>query len=219
MTQLRTTEDKLREKYFALLPNLYKLRELLETKIRYALKEVMKELQEHERIKISSRIKECESAIASLKRRQEADSFDDTKEYCLSDLKDLVGVRVSYFPNNLYPKIAHSLSREFSDWSQNHTSDYDTPSKIIAHKYQGVIDKHTSDIIAEYQIVPLMIGLFWEVEHFAFYKPHQNYKGIINRTEMEECTQAIYKQFEVFEKTFAKIIHQSQSDSTLENKL
>ncbi len=71
----RTIEDRLREEYFVLLPEIRRVVEQLETEIRYSLLPLLQELHSYERIAVSSRIKECESAVNALRRRQEGRFF------------------------------------------------------------------------------------------------------------------------------------------------
>ena len=72
----RTVEDRLREEYFDLLPDIRRVAEELEAEIRYCLLPISLTLDTYERLVISSRIKECESAVDALRRRQEGATFD-----------------------------------------------------------------------------------------------------------------------------------------------
>lgn len=63
------TEDLLRQEYFDLLPELAKVQQLMDAKIRWYLKDITYSLKKHQRIEIESRIKDCNSAINALKRR------------------------------------------------------------------------------------------------------------------------------------------------------
>lgn len=96
----RTVEDRLREEYFALLPDVRRVAEELETKVRHCLLPISSRLDRYERLVITSRIKECESALDALRRRQEFATFDRDRpeRYTLHSLKDLAGIRVSVFP-------------------------------------------------------------------------------------------------------------------------
>ncbi|MDB5923505.1 MAG: hypothetical protein JWN13_2441, partial [Betaproteobacteria bacterium] len=55
------------------------------------------------RIAVKWRIKECPSAIDSLRRRQEGATFDPDQpdKYDLTNLKDLAGIRISVFPKGV----------------------------------------------------------------------------------------------------------------------
>ena len=67
----RTVEDKLREEYFDLLPTIRRIAEQLEAEIKYYILPITRDLDPFERVVVRSRIKECESAVDSLRRRQE----------------------------------------------------------------------------------------------------------------------------------------------------
>ena len=72
----RTVEDRLREEYFALLPDIRRVAEELETKVRHCLLPISSRLDRYEQLAITSRIKECDSALDALRRRQEFATFD-----------------------------------------------------------------------------------------------------------------------------------------------
>lgn len=67
----RTVEDRLREEYFDLLPTIRRIAEQLEAEIKYYILPITRDLDPFERVVVRSRIKECESAVDSLRRRQE----------------------------------------------------------------------------------------------------------------------------------------------------
>ena len=58
----------------------------MEAKVRWYLKDIAYALKKHQRIEIESRVKECNSAINALKRRQQSRSFDDTRSYIQPDI-------------------------------------------------------------------------------------------------------------------------------------
>jgi hypothetical protein len=58
----RTIEDRLREEYFDLLPDIRRVLEELEARARFKVMPISLELDQYERIVIRSRVKECESA-------------------------------------------------------------------------------------------------------------------------------------------------------------
>ena len=55
---MRTVEDRLREEYFCLLPQIRQTTEELEAAIRYLLIETTRDLKKHERLVVRSRVKE-----------------------------------------------------------------------------------------------------------------------------------------------------------------
>jgi hypothetical protein len=65
----RTIEDRLREEYFQLLPEIRRVAGQLESQINYHLLPIANALEPHEQLIVKSRIKECESAVDALRRR------------------------------------------------------------------------------------------------------------------------------------------------------
>src|SRR5260370_40943811 len=76
MTQ-RKVEDHLREEYSCLSSDARRVLHQLQTDVAYLLLPLTLDLNHHERIQIEARIKECESAIDALRRREEAGRFDE----------------------------------------------------------------------------------------------------------------------------------------------
>ncbi len=117
----RTVEDRLREEYFNLLPEIRQVAEYLEVTIRHQILSISGSLEHFERIEVRSRVKGCESAIASLRRRQEGAYFriETADSYTLTNLKDLAGIRVLVFPRNRLGEIDAMLRRLklFSSWT------------------------------------------------------------------------------------------------------
>ena len=63
----RSIEDALREEYFDLLPNIRRVAELLEAEIRHCVLPITLRLDRFEQMVVRSRIKECDSALNSLR--------------------------------------------------------------------------------------------------------------------------------------------------------
>jgi len=72
----RTVEDRLRAEYFTLLPAARRILEELEAEVRHCLLPLFNKLDKHEKLTVTSRIKDCESALGALQRRQEGNVFD-----------------------------------------------------------------------------------------------------------------------------------------------
>src|SRR5437868_3130684 len=93
----RTIEDRLREEYFDLLPEIRKTVEEIETRVRHTLIPVSRRLARHEKVIVAGRVKSCESAIDKLRRQQrDSETLDPERAdgYSFRVLKDLAGVRV-----------------------------------------------------------------------------------------------------------------------------
>lgn len=167
----RTHEDVLREQYFRLIPDIRRVVWYLEAETRYHTREIFQRLKTYEQLIIKSRVKECESAVKSLRRRQEGGIFDPEKPlncYSLLDLPDLAGVRVLVFPRRRLIEVDRALSSVFTQWIPDPIPD--GRGGVLAPKYKGKCKNVSSEIQAEYQIVPMLIGLYWDVEHAAIYK-------------------------------------------------
>ena len=107
MTESRTVEDRLRAEYFQLVPSMHRTLVALDADVRHHLLPIIISLNRYEQVRVVSRLKECESAVDSLRRRQEARGFDLAKisSYSLSTLRDLVGIRVLVFPSHRIPQV------------------------------------------------------------------------------------------------------------------
>jgi hypothetical protein len=178
----RTPEDRLREEYFDLLPQIRRVAWYLEAEIRYHTRKIFQRLKPYEQLVIKSRVKECESALRTLRDRQEGRTFDPDKlkGYSLLRLPDLAGVRILVFPNARVVEVDHLLREHFHGWTYKPVKD-DT-GVAIAPKYWGYCDKVCNKVRGEYQVVPMLLGLFWEVEHSAMYK----FKAVAESKEMKK---------------------------------
>src|SRR5690349_13885314 len=115
----RTVEDKLREEYADLLPEIRRALAELDARARYAVMPVALALQaKHEQLVVRSRLKECESAIGALRRRQEGKLFDPgaPERYRLESLPDLAGARVLVFPSQHIENARAAMSSAFPQW-------------------------------------------------------------------------------------------------------
>jgi ppGpp synthetase/RelA/SpoT-type nucleotidyltranferase len=163
---------------------------------------------------VTSRIKECESSIAALQRRQEAATFDPEKgSYSLTELRDLAAVRVLTFPRSRWREANDCLrhrSARFSSWLSDHVweNEEDKTGEPLAFKYYGFCSRNNA-ICAEIQIVPMLIGLFWQIEHSAIYKPSPQFKGVAAALEMTERRKEVYKALMDFESEFEHLVRQN----------
>jgi hypothetical protein len=212
----RTIEDRLREEYFDLLPGIRRVAHQLESEVKYHILGIAHSLQKYEQVQVVSRIKDCTSALEALRRRQEFSTFDrDTPEkYTLLSLPDLAGVRVLAFPSNRLSEIDNVLRRQFPLWTSDPVPMQDRSDGILAHKYYGYCPGASSSIQGEYQVVPMLIGLFWEVEHAAIYKPAPRLKGIAESPEMQEHTRQVQAALRSFEEKFEALIRSQSLDES-----
>jgi hypothetical protein len=169
-------------------------------------------LKKHENLVVKSRIKECPSAIDALRRRCEGGVFDRDRpeNYSLLQLRDLAGVRVLAFPPERASEIDELLHKQFHDWISDPIIDRETGQQL-AFKYYGRCVEASERVQCEYQTVSMLIGLFWEVEHAAIYKPAPNFKGISTSPEMQKCTSDVYRALIAFEAEFEHQIENADS--------
>jgi hypothetical protein len=178
----RTPEDRLREEYFDLLPEIRRVLWQLEAGIRYHSLQILRNLKRHEQLVVKSRVKECESAVKTLRDHQEGRTFDPdgAAAYSLLDLPDLAGVRVLVFPNSKLVEVDDVLRVRFPEWTYKPVKD--DLGTALAPKYYGFCDGASGKVRGEYQVVPMLLGLFWEVEHSAMYK----FREVANSKEMQK---------------------------------
>jgi hypothetical protein len=182
----RTPEDRLREEYFDLLPDIRRVAGYLEVEIRYHTRHILQRLKQYEQLVIKSRVKECESALETLRgkgsRKSEGRTFDPERpeDYAIANLPDLAGVRVLVFPRARLIEVHNALRGLFTDWVPDPVRD--DSGAVLAETYHGYCGSVSSKVQGEYQIVPMLIGLFWEVEHSAMYKV----RDVANSKEMKK---------------------------------
>lgn len=208
MAERRTVEDRLRSEYADLLPALHRTRVAVETEVQHILLPATLSLDPYERIIVRARVKECESAVDSLRRRQDFGLFDTDHpdKYSLTSLPDLVGIRVLTFPHRRLVQVSDALLPRIADWVADPVPD-ERPDhhRPIALKYTGqwnASDRFRSEI----QVVSLLIGLFWEAEHPAIYKPTPNLRGIAKSIEMRQRSAAVITALQDFELEFGRLI-------------
>lgn len=202
----RTVEDRLREEYFELLPEIRRVTDELEAEIRYQLLLISRGLDRHEQLLITSRVKECESAVESLRRRQQLGTFDSEKAglYTLSTLHDLAAVRILAFPRSLLAEADRQLFALFPSWTSDPVRG--GTGETLAFKYHGLC-RASDRVVGEYQIVSMLTELFWEVEHSAIYKPTPRLRGITRSLEMQKCTDDVHRVLRAFEEEFERLIY------------
>ncbi len=198
--QDRSVEHRLREEYFDCLPEIKRVLWQLETEIRFRTLPILHDLRGPEQIVVRSRVKDCESTLKTMARLKgsstpEGRQFDPSRaeEYSILDLPDLAGVRVLIFPNRRLGQVDLTLRPHFADWAVKPVKN--NRGEIIAPKYYGYCREVSSKIQGEYQIVPMLLGLFWEVEHSAMYK----FRAVANSKEMRDRRASVEKALADFE--------------------
>jgi ppGpp synthetase/RelA/SpoT-type nucleotidyltranferase len=206
----RSVADRLREEYFELLPEIRRTLVETETRIKRELLDTTLSLQRYERLLITSRVKECDSAVDALRRRQPFGAFaeDRTEEYTLTALRDLAAVRVMAFPHRRLLESHDVVRRAIAGWAADPVPAIADPTGVIAFKFFG---KWNADarITAEVQVVPLLVGMFWDVEHSALYKPNPNLHGIVRSETVLQRYANVLDALQQFEREFELAIEQS----------
>jgi ppGpp synthetase/RelA/SpoT-type nucleotidyltranferase len=174
----RTVEDRLREEYFTLLPDIRSVVDELEAEVKHCLIPICLQLDPFERLVVKSRVKDCESALESVRRRQEGATFDrgQPELYSLASLNDLAGVRVLAFPHSRLAEADRRLRERFPSWIADPVPGHSENDDPLALTYFGYC-RASDRIRAEFQIVPMLTALFWEVEHSVMYKPSPSLKA------------------------------------------
>jgi hypothetical protein len=202
----RDVKHALREEYFRLLPDIRRVVEQLETEVRHRLLPISRSLAKHERADVISRIKECESAIESLRKRQPYLTFDPSKHYSLKELPDLAGARVLVFPRSRLTEIDERLRDPFADWTSVPVYLDEKDGELLAFKYNGFFKEASTEVKGEYQIVPMLIGLFWDVEHDAIYKVEPSLAHVSDDPKMKRRVRQVYYALRDFEEEFERLV-------------
>ena len=207
MHSSRTVEDRLRAEYFELLPDIRRTVLETETRVRRDLLDISLALERYERLLITSRVKECDSAVDALRRRQPLGLFDVERsdEYSLTALPDLAAVRVMAFPERRVNDADKTLHVTLSSWTADPVSAANSQDAPLALKYFGRWSPGAR-ITAEIQIVGLLIGLFWEVEHSAIYKPNPNLRGVARSSTVIQRRDEVLGALQKFEAAFEEAI-------------
>jgi ppGpp synthetase/RelA/SpoT-type nucleotidyltranferase len=199
----RKAEDYLREEYSILLPQMRRVTVEVETQVRHLLLPASRTLAKHEQIVVKSRIKECESAIESLRRRIELAAFRRVDEPApsLTLLNDLAGVRILAFPKCRVIEIDAALRLRFPDWKPDPVPPLPDSANSLALKYHGYLPEHCT-VRAEIQLMSMLVGMFWEVEHAALYKPGDQLRGMGIALKMQPRYAEVIHALNTFEAEF-----------------
>jgi hypothetical protein len=200
----RTIEDHLREEYIDILPEIQRVVWQLEAEVRFHTLPILHTLKKPEQLIVRSRVKDCESAITTLRRvsKREGRTFDLEPPGAISlrSLPDLAGVRVLVFPDRRLKEVDEVLRRRFPDWVPKPL--INPQGLLLARKYSGICNEASKAVCGEYQIVPMLVGLFWDVEHSAMYK----FKPVANSKEMRGLKSKVEGALAEFEQGIASFL-------------
>jgi ppGpp synthetase/RelA/SpoT-type nucleotidyltranferase len=211
----RTVEDQLRAEYFELLPPMRRTLLAFEAEVRHLLVPMVLDLMPYERVVVLSRVKECESAINKLRRRQELRVFNPAKieQYSLASLRDLVGVRVLVFPRRRAEQATTALDPIISNLMPDPVPGISPDDPPIALKYYGHYAPAKTMISVELQIVSSLVGAFWEIEHAAFYKPTPDLQEVLGPSAMEAKNNAVLSALRAFEEEFERLVQKAEKNA------
>lgn len=78
-------------------------------------------------------------------------------------------------------------------------------------KYHGYCTA-SAKISCEYQIVPMLLGLFWEVEHAAIYRPDPRLRGATKEIGMQARVAEVERVLADFEREFESLVNGGFTD-------
>lgn len=144
--------------------------------------------------------------MQALRRRQEGGTFDPDRAdpYTLTTLRDLAGVRVLAFPSARRLEADDRVRQRFPSWDSDPILDGAT-GELVASKYDGYCNA-SARVGGELQIVPMLIGLFWQVEHSTMYKPSPELKGVSQSLEMRQRGSDVLQALGAFEQEFERLL-------------
>lgn len=191
-------ESQLQLNYLKIANELFQAKEYIEIEIKHTLKTLLLEPVHANKILISSRVKDCNSAITSLKMKEEGGVFRDDKKYLITQLNDLVGLRISFFPLTLLERVKPQLlSYLKNNFEQTVEPDDSSIGNYNIYKFRGIHNKF-SKFACEIQLIPMLISKFWDVEHDAFYKPANPHDAPPMKKAYDKVIESLYD----FEKTY-----------------
>jgi hypothetical protein len=123
-------------------------------------------------------------------------------------LKDLAGVRVLAFPRARRTELHEVLRSEFAGWDRDPFRD--DPQETLGYKYSGFLDKVSNRVRGEFQIVSMLVGLFWDVEHSALYKPAPELRGTARSLTMQERNREVLRSLTAFEEEFERVHNEAR---------
>ncbi len=115
----------------------------------------------------------------------------------------LAGVRILVFPRRRILEVDGVLRDLFGSWNADPVK---ADGELLALKYYGY-SAASDHIRGEYQIVSMLTGLFWEVEHSAIYKPAPRLRRAARSLSMQQRSKEVTDALKAFEDEFEGLIH------------
>jgi len=107
------------------------------------------------------------------------------------------------FPRRRLGEVDIALRKAFPKWEEDPV--LGEQGEKLALKYWGSMPA-SKQISAEYQIVSMLTGLFWEVEHSAIYKPSPQLRGVARSLEMQRPISNVLQALRQFEEEFESLV-------------
>ena len=105
----------------------------------------------------------------------------------------------------------NDLSKQFSSWISDPVPADDESEEPLAFKFHGYCVS-SNKVRAELQIVPMLTGLFWQIEHSTIYKPAPQLKGVVRSLEMRQRTSDVLRALRAFENEFERLVRRDPLD-------
>jgi hypothetical protein len=88
----------------------------------------------------------------------------------------------------------------------------------LGYKYSGFLNEVSDRVRGEFQIVSMLVGLFWDVEHSALYKATPELRGVARSLPMQERTQEVLRSLRTFEEEFERSRSETRKKKTKKKK-
>jgi ppGpp synthetase/RelA/SpoT-type nucleotidyltranferase len=152
----------IRDEYDEYYPKGMRLLDYGKREIGALLNEIMAHLKDYEIIEITGRIKTFPKCRAKLTK----DAGIIPEGSTIFKLNDIVGIRISVFPNHYIQDICKMLKRKYPKAIS------DPQSVPGFYKYFIEPEKiHITHKKIEVQIMPYLLASYWNIEHNLTYKP------------------------------------------------
>ncbi len=175
------TEAEIRSKllveYYEQRPIYEKIIDVAKAQIENKFISLRLKKERWERIELTARVKEFESAFNKLKASKEANELEPNDSF--NELNDMAALKIRVFPNNYLKKVHKIIMKLFDDVEEDHE-----PKKtngIDEKTYYADVERlkyfvklkprYQISNRFEIQIVPFLLDAFMDVEHDIIYKP------------------------------------------------
>ena len=106
-------------------------------------------------------------------------------------------------------EVDGALRKLFPSWNSDPVED----GELTAFTYYGYCPAASEKVRGEYQVVSMLTGHFWEVEHSAMYKPAPTLKGVTRSLEMQQRYKEVLKALKAFEQEFEASVRLSRENA------